>query len=76
MPDNQTNKQPRLWTNIFIRVGIVTALAGVCRQMYMSAFPQYLADQIHHSELGGKQYAETIWDELKNIHCNSDVSVD
>ncbi|MBQ1251270.1 MAG: MFS transporter [Clostridia bacterium] len=45
MPDNQTNKQPRLWTNIFIRVGIVTALAGVCRQMYMSAFPQYLADQ-------------------------------
>lgn len=45
MPDNQTNKQPRLWTNIFIRVGIVTALTGVCRQMYMSAFPQYLADQ-------------------------------
>ncbi len=45
MPDNQNNKQPRLWTNIFIRVGIVTALTGVCRQMYMSAFPQYLADQ-------------------------------
>lgn len=35
----------------------------------------YLADWIHHSELGGKQYAETIWDELKNIHPNSDVSV-
>ena len=45
MPENQNTKQPRLWTNIFIRVGIVTALAGVCRQMYMSAFPQYLADQ-------------------------------
>ncbi|MBQ2651726.1 MAG: hypothetical protein IJF79_08855, partial [Clostridia bacterium] len=44
MSDQQKNKQPRLWTNIFIRVGIVTALAGVCRQMYMSAFPQYLAD--------------------------------
>ncbi len=44
MPAHESNKQPRLWTNIFIRVGIVTALAGVCRQMYMSAFPQYLAD--------------------------------
>ena len=29
--------------------------------------PEYLADQIHHSELGGKQYAQTIWDELKYI---------
>lgn len=37
---------------------------------------EYLADWIHHSELGGKQYAETIWDELKNIHCNSDVAVE
>ena len=37
--------------------------------------PEYLEDWIHHSELGGKQYASTIWDELKNIHCNSDVSV-
>ena len=33
--------------------------------------PQFLADQIHHSELGGKQYAETIWEELKNIHCSN-----
>lgn len=37
--------------------------------------PEYIVDQIHHTELGGKQYAETIWDELKNIHCNTDVSV-
>ena len=29
--------------------------------------PQYLADQIHHSELGGKQYALTVWMELKDI---------
>lgn len=27
----------------------------------------YLADQIHHSELGGKQYALTVWMELKDI---------
>lgn len=29
--------------------------------------PQYLTDQIHHSELGGKQYALTVWMELKDI---------
>lgn len=28
---------------------------------------QYLADQIHHTELGGKQYALTIWMELKDM---------
>ena len=27
----------------------------------------YLIDQIHHTQLGGKQYAQTIWNELKNI---------
>lgn len=29
--------------------------------------PQYLADQIHHTDLGGKQYALTVWMELKDI---------
>lgn len=29
--------------------------------------PEYLADQIHHSELGGKQYALAVWMELKDI---------
>ena len=28
---------------------------------------QYLADQIHHSVLGGEQYALTVWTELKDI---------
>lgn len=28
---------------------------------------EYLADQIHHSELGGKQYALSVWMELKDI---------
>lgn len=27
----------------------------------------YLVDQIHHTEKGGEQYANTIWAELKNI---------
>lgn len=29
--------------------------------------PQYLKDQIHHSELGGQQYALAVWTELKDI---------
>lgn len=29
--------------------------------------PEYIVDQIHHTELGGKQYATVVWDELKNI---------
>lgn len=29
--------------------------------------PEFVIDQIHHTELGGKQYASTIWKELKNI---------
>lgn len=28
---------------------------------------QYLKDHIHHSDLGGKQYALTVWTELKDI---------
>ena len=27
----------------------------------------YIVDQIHHTEKGGEQYAQTIWAELKNI---------
>ena len=33
--------------------------------------PEYLVDQIHHSWAGGQQYADTIWEELKNIHPNT-----
>lgn len=29
--------------------------------------PEYIVDQIHHTELGGKQYATAIWQELKHI---------
>ena len=32
--------------------------------------PKYLFDHIHHSELGGKQYANVIWSCLKNIPCS------
>ena len=30
--------------------------------------PEYLIDHLHHTELGGKQFAKTIWSELKNIY--------
>lgn len=30
--------------------------------------PEYIVDHIHHTELGGKQYAQTIWNELKNLY--------
>ena len=29
--------------------------------------PEYIIDQIHHTTLGGEQYAKTVWEELKNI---------
>lgn len=38
--------------------------------------PAYLEDHLHHSHLGGKQYAATIWEELKNIHVTSAVTVE
>ena len=30
--------------------------------------PQYLIDHLHHTELGGQQYAQAIWNELKLLH--------
>ncbi|MBQ2691781.1 MAG: MFS transporter [Clostridia bacterium] len=43
---NETaHSQPKLWTFIFIRVGMVTALTGIATQMLLSAFPQYLSNQ-------------------------------
>ena len=35
--------------------------------------PEYLQDQLHHSEKGGEQFANTIWSELKNIQPNVSV---
>lgn len=32
-----------------------------------NANPQFLVDHIHHTYLGGKQYADAIWEQLKNI---------
>ena len=34
--------RPKLWCFVLVRIGIITSLSGVCTQMFMSAFPQYL----------------------------------
>jgi hypothetical protein len=31
--------------------------------------PEYLIDHLHHTELGGQQYAKVIWSHLKDIPC-------
>jgi len=45
MAGKSSREEYPLWTWMFIRVGIVTALAGVCRQVYMSSFPYFLEQQ-------------------------------
>lgn len=47
-------------------VGIPVIDAG-SRSMINRYHPEYLADQIHHSNLGGQQYALTVWLELKDM---------
>ena len=37
------------------------------KSMINEFHPDFIIDQIHHSILGGEQYAETIWSELKNM---------
>lgn len=32
----------RLWTSVFIRIGIAAFLTGICQQMFMPGFPQFL----------------------------------
>jgi lysophospholipase L1-like esterase len=46
--------------------GIPVIDAG-SRSMINQHHPAYLEDQIHHSNLGGQQYALTVWLELKNM---------
>lgn len=47
-------------------MGIPTIDAGA-NSMINQYHPDYLADHVHHSELGGQQYALAVWMELKNI---------
>lgn len=47
-------------------VGIPVIECGA-ESMINASNPQYIADWIHHSYLGGYQYAKTIWGRLKNI---------
>ena len=47
-------------------VGLPVIDAG-SRSMINKYHPDYLADQIHHTDLGGQQYAYTVWLELKDM---------
>ena len=50
-------------------MGVVCIESGQLSQInYLH--PEYLADHIHQSELGGKQFANAIWSVLKNIQPN------
>lgn len=67
---NHNELQQRDYTEMAMLVarysGIPVIDAG-STSMINRHHPQYLADQIHHSELGGKQYALAVWMELKDI---------
>ena len=52
--------------NVAKWVGIHVIDAGA-ESMINEDNPQYLIDHIHHTELGGKQYATVAWAMLKNI---------
>lgn len=47
-------------------VGIPVIDAGSASMINLY-HPEYLADQIHHTDLGGQQYAYTVWLELKDM---------
>ena len=47
-------------------VGIPVIMCGQ-DSMINAQNPQYIADHIHHTYLGGYQYAKTIWSKLKGI---------
>lgn len=48
----------------FVSIPVIDAGS---RSMINRYHPEYLADQIHHTELGGQQYALTVWLELKDM---------
>lgn len=68
--DNREDLHQRDYTEIAIEVaefvGIPVIDAG-SRSMINKYHPDYLEDQIHHSDLGGQQYAYTVWLELKDM---------
>ena len=68
--ENHEDLHQRDYTEMAIEVaefvGIPVIDAG-SRSMINQYHTDYLADQIHHSDLGGQQYALTVWLELKDM---------
>ena len=50
-------------------MGIIVIDAGA-ESFINQEHPQYLSDHIHQSELGGRQYAQTIWNRLRYVYPN------
>ena len=51
----------------YVGVSVIDA-GGKCE---ISSFtPQYIYDHIHHTEKGGEQFANTIWEQLKDMNPN------
>lgn len=49
----------------------VTYIDSGSKSQINNLHPQYLADHIHQSDLGGKVFADVIWAELKNMNPSS-----
>lgn len=67
---NSEDLLQRDYTEMAISVAGFTGIPVIdagSRSMINKYHPDYLADQIHHSELGGQQYALTVWLELKDM---------
>jgi hypothetical protein len=60
------------YTNMFVSIceylNVPIIKAGQKSMINEFTASRYLADQIHPNEVGGNQLANTIWDEMKNIH--------
>lgn len=69
---NSLGLRQKDYTDMLIAVanymGVPVINAGQ-KSMINQDNPEYLIDQIHQTELGGEQFANVIWSELKNFPC-------
>ena len=68
---NKLDLYQRDYNNAIIKMGQyygVRVIDAGGKSQVNQYHPEYIADQIHHTELGGEQYARTIWAELKNVY--------
>lgn len=67
---NSLNLYQQDYNDVIIRIGQfygVHVIDAGGKSQINQYHPEYIIDQIHHTTLGGEQYAKTIWEELRNI---------